>query len=226
MPRLEKYRPPNGSDLEMVVNYFWNVMLSEALYPGLAALEVTLRNSIHNALTAREGTDMWFRYLLLPRQLREFANTAATLDDRHRRDKLPPPTTDQLIAELTFGFWTTLLSQPYHQSLWAPNHADLVHAVFPQLRPTPNVRPFLQHHYNPLSVLRNRVMHHEPVFQRLQWEKRVIPINDLHRDILTAIGWISPSVLATVTTLDAFPQVFHSGRATIERDIKQQLGIP
>ena len=32
--RLERYRPDKGTDLEMVVNYFWNIELSKALYPG------------------------------------------------------------------------------------------------------------------------------------------------------------------------------------------------
>ncbi len=58
-PRLDKYRPSGGSDLDMVVTYFWNIALSEALYPGLAALEVSLRNGMYAAMTAREGTEWW-----------------------------------------------------------------------------------------------------------------------------------------------------------------------
>ena len=30
-PRLEAYRPTGGSDLDMVVNYFWNIDLAEAI---------------------------------------------------------------------------------------------------------------------------------------------------------------------------------------------------
>ena len=56
-PRLASYRPQGGSDLDMTIHYLWNVVLSEALFPSFAALEVTLRNSIHHALTAREGSD-------------------------------------------------------------------------------------------------------------------------------------------------------------------------
>jgi len=51
LPRLDKYRPVGGTDLDMAVNHFWNIAHFEALYPDLAVLEVTLRSSIHQALT-------------------------------------------------------------------------------------------------------------------------------------------------------------------------------
>lgn len=161
-PRLSKYRPQNGSDLEMAVNYFWNIELSEALYPGLAALEVTFRSSVREALTRREGTDMWFRSLLEPGQLREYANAYLRL---LKGLKGKHPTSGQIVAQLTFGFWTTLLSQPYNQSLWAPQRSALFRAVFPHFPPVPNNRHFGHQRYNDLRLLRNRVMHHEPILQ-------------------------------------------------------------
>ncbi len=160
-PRLAKYRPQNGSDFDTIANYFWNIQLSEALYPGLAVLEVTLRSSIHDALTAREGTDMWFRMLLEPGQLRGYAETHYMLYNRLRRKH---PTSGQIVAELTFGFWTTLLSQPYHQTLWAPGKSALIKNVFPHLPKTPSNRHFFHQRYNDLRMLRNRVMHHEPIW--------------------------------------------------------------
>lgn len=54
--RLENYRPLHGADLDMVVNYFLNIELSEALYPTLQAFEVALRNSVHRALSQHFGT--------------------------------------------------------------------------------------------------------------------------------------------------------------------------
>jgi hypothetical protein len=36
--RLEAHRPPGGSDLEMLTNYYWNVSLCKALYPAINAL--------------------------------------------------------------------------------------------------------------------------------------------------------------------------------------------
>jgi hypothetical protein len=45
--RLEAYRSPGGSDLEMLTNYFWNIDLVEALAPCMHAVELALRNSLH-----------------------------------------------------------------------------------------------------------------------------------------------------------------------------------
>lgn len=215
MPRLSKYRPQSGSDLETAVNYFWNIELSESLYPGLAALEVTLRSSIHDALTAREGADMWFRKLLEPGQLRGYAETHYTLFNRLKQK---PPTSGQIVAELTFGFWTTLLSQPYHQTLWAPQKSALVKVVFPHLPRIPNNRHFIHQRYNDLRMLRNRVMHHEPIWYRpnlsQEWE-----------GIIEAIGWISPTTRDSILLIDHFEDTYHNGKARVEADICQRFGI-
>src|SRR5919202_1807876 len=61
--RLESYRgEPITDDLTMIVNYLWNTALSEALYPSLQGLEVTLRKSLHGALSRRYGTPAWYDY--------------------------------------------------------------------------------------------------------------------------------------------------------------------
>jgi len=214
-PRLARYRPHDGSHFDAVTNYFWNIELSESLYPGLAALEVTLRNSIHNALTAREGTDMWFRMLLEPGQLKGYAETHYTLFNRLRQKH---PTSGQIVAELTFGFWTTIMSQPYHQTLWAPRKSALIKTVFPHLPKIPNNRHFIHQRYNDLRMLRNRVMHHEPIWYRQnlyqEWE-----------GIIEAIGWISPVTRDGTLLIDHFDDTFRNGKARIEADLRQRFDL-
>lgn len=215
-PRLSKYRPHNGTDLEMAVNYFWNIELSEALYPGFAALEVTLRSSVHEALTAREGTDMWFRTRLEPGQLRAYADAYLNL----LRDlKGQHPTSGQIVVQLPFGFWTTLLSQPYNQSLWAPQKSALFKAVFTHLPPVPNNRHFVHQRYNTLRLLRNRVMHHEPILFR----------HDLYKEwdgMIEAIGWINPTIRDSVLVIDRFDATFRHGKARIEAALRQRFNLP
>jgi hypothetical protein len=53
-----------------MVNYLWNVALSEALLQGLSAVEVGLRNSVHNTMTAHVGTDYWFQAILRPNEMK------------------------------------------------------------------------------------------------------------------------------------------------------------
>ena len=58
--RLDVYRQPRDADsLDAVARYLWNEALSEALYPTLAALEVGLRNNLHDELSALYGPS-WF----------------------------------------------------------------------------------------------------------------------------------------------------------------------
>lgn len=215
-PRLDTYRPAGGSDLDMAVTYFWNIALCEALYPTLATLEVTLRNAVHNAMSAREGTEWWYyrTNLLEPKQLREFASARMNLYFQNKRQ----PTAGQVVAELNFGFWTTILSQPYHQELWTPQHGALMKAVFPHLPPIPNNRHYVHQHFNEARKLRNRVFHHEPVWHRPT-------LRQDHAGMIRAIGWISPTVRESVALIDHFPDTFLHGWGRINTGLQHHFGI-
>lgn len=112
--RLESYRPPNGTDEQMLSNYFWNIALCEALYPGLNMLEISLRNAIHSSLTTEFGTDLWFDIpnLLKRWQPGEIAEARNTIANRGNQ-----VTADRIVAELKCGFWTTILSRDYHADI-------------------------------------------------------------------------------------------------------------
>jgi hypothetical protein len=60
--RLDAYRQRGSSsdDAELFAHYAWNMALSESLYTPLQCLEVSLRNSIHDAASAQFKTDAWF----------------------------------------------------------------------------------------------------------------------------------------------------------------------
>ena len=64
--RLAPYRQgnENSADLTCYARYLWNTALSESLYPALQGLEVTLRNSLHSAISAAIGSDDWFDRIL------------------------------------------------------------------------------------------------------------------------------------------------------------------
>jgi hypothetical protein len=212
--RLETYRPVGGGELEMLTNYFWNVELAESLVPCLHAVELALRNSIHAAMTNHHGTDLWFyqRGLLEPGQLVQFANGLREVARR------PAPLADRLVAELTFGFWVTLLSGPYDQRIWAPNNFALLATVFPNA--TGSSRDQIHQRFNRIRLLRNRVMHYEPI-----WDQQKINLFQRHVDIHEAIQWISPTLGRAILSIDKFQAVFN-GRAQVEARLKSRLGIP
>jgi len=209
--RLETYRPPNASDLEMVTNYFWNIDLAEALVPSLHAAELALRNSIHSALAAHFGTDMWFYQpkLLEGRELGDFARALMKVSRKG------PLTVDRIVSSLMLGFWVSMLNSPYEQKLWSANHYALVRTVFPNATGS---RKDISDRFVMIKDLRNRVFHLEAV-----WNDPNLLIK--HQHIHEAISWISPTLRQAIHAVDNFPGVFHE-RAQVHADLKQHLGLP
>ncbi|CAN0491642.1 unnamed protein product, partial [Phaeothamnion confervicola] len=109
------YRRDDASDLETRANSFWNIELSESLYPLLQAFGVTLRNSISTALSAHSQDPLWFDRpnVLLDWQAQSVA-AAKSMPDQHRRPHEP----GRLIAEWHFGFWHSMFNRPYEEILW------------------------------------------------------------------------------------------------------------
>jgi hypothetical protein len=66
---------------------------------------------------------------------------------------------DHVVAELSFGFWVSLLSKGYDQSLWVP----FLHQAFPNYH---GPRRQLHDWLYSVVLLRNRVMHHEHIYTR------------------------------------------------------------
>lgn len=210
--RLEAYRPAGGDDLAMLTNYFWNIDLAEALVPSLHAVELALRNSVHVALTNRYGTDMWFyeQGHLEPGQLSQFANALREIG------KKSPPRAGRLVAELTFGFWVTLLSAPYEQRIWQPDGYALLAAAFPQA--SDRSRKQIHDRFNAIRELRNRVFHHEAIWNRSNLQQE-------HADIHQAVQWISPTLHRAIHAVDDFPTAVNR-RAHVEARLKSYLGTP
>jgi hypothetical protein len=203
--RLEAYRPIGGSDLDLIANYLWNMALSEALYPVLQGLEVALRNSLHAAGASAFRNDLWFdTSTVLPLHKNERAAVNKAKDNLRRHRK--PITAGRLVAELNFGFWTNLFNSPYEQYLWAPPNLGLLDATFPHVPRSFRSRKKLQPRLDKIRRLRNRVFHHEPIWN--------LPnLYDQHVEMIETIEWISPTVRATIKLIDRFPQVYQQGCA-------------
>ncbi len=211
--RLESYRPKAGTDFAMITNYFFNVELSEALYPSLQAFEISLRNSVDTALGNNFSDPYWFDTPgLLPHwQQGEVSKARASLARSNK-----PQEPGRIVAALNFGFWHSLFNSPFEQVLWRPNKAALLVDVFPQLSRRDRNRQNVYQRINTVRKLRNRVMHFEPI-----WNRPGLP-ND-HRLILEAIRWISEDMFITLATYDRFESVFANGRQSLEQRILRQV---
>lgn len=223
-PRLVKYRPAGGSDLDMAVNYLWNMTLAEALHPSLSALEIGVRNGIPNAMTDQFGTDPWFHHPHFTGN----RNLGGEINRAINRLGGPAsrPAAGRIVAELHFSYWTTLLSGYYHRLLWNPNRAALLRTVFPHLTGSDFQRHLIHGRYNMIRIFRNRVMHHEPLLYGFTLPGQpTVALDTMHDDIVEAIGWVSPRLQTSLALIDRFPHVHTHGRATIAATLRQHLGI-
>jgi hypothetical protein len=116
--RLDAYRQRGTSndDAELFAHYAWNMALSERLYSPLQCLEVSLRNSIHDAASVQFKTDTWFDLpgILSQQEINKVQEAKNALIKSKK-----PLDAGRIIPELTFGFWTSLFDVRYEKNTLA-----------------------------------------------------------------------------------------------------------
>jgi hypothetical protein len=153
-------------------------------YLPLQGLEVALRNALHTSLTELyKGADWYERAKLDPYATQQIQKAKTEVDKLHGLVKPP-----HVVAELSFGFWVSLLGKSYHQSLWIP----ALHKSFTNGRPN---RKTVSKAFSHLRHFRNRIAHHEPIFDR--------QLIDDYRSIISALAWISSTKADWITHHDA-----------------------
>ena len=113
--RLASYGQDDAKEVIILSRYLFNSALSQALYPSLQSIEICLRNTIDHAVSEKYGTDWLFASSLFldQRECRRISNAKKSLMNAGL-----PETKGHLVAELSFGFWTSLLDRRYERSLW------------------------------------------------------------------------------------------------------------
>ena len=192
--RLGRYRASCGGDEARAARAYVNSMLlAEAMMPMLNVLEIALKNGIHRRLSGLYGRlDWWETWVGDPNfawQSREVVSVKAKL---HRRAE--PTTSDKIIAELAFGFWSSLFNVQFQSVLWK----DL-RLVFPRCPKPQRQRHTISSALNQVRDLRNRVFHHE----QLLW--LTPPLIDLHAKGIEVIGWLDPQLPPWLDQYDRLP---------------------
>ena len=197
-----------GGDLNSTIlgRYVWNIALSESLYPALNGLEISLRNSVHRALTDLLGNANWFDHVLTGYGRGKLVSVRKRLAQSGIE-----PSADQIVANCDFGLWTHLFHRSYEGSIWP----RLLRPIFPYAPRRRRTRNALYNALNDFRKLRNRISHYEPI-----WYWQDLPSR--HEQILEVIGWISPEKQSLVRLIDRFPAVHSEG---IERYRRLILGI-
>lgn len=160
--------------------------------------EITLRNRFHQVLSQHFQRLDWYDDAWLDQRDASKVLEAKQKIARHRLS----PTPGRVVAELTFGFWTSLLDVRYERSrvLW-PALAPKIFSNAPRkLRTRKDQSPYAAQ----LRTLRNRVFHHEPV-----WHWPNLPA--LVRESETWLLWLNPDIARLHSLLDRFHSIHAAG---------------
>lgn len=202
--RLASYRRTPDEELgQVLARYQYNVLLCESLYPTLHYLEVCLRNAIHDTLSTSYGT-RWFRIErnLRREEIAKIAEATESLRKQGKDDNDP----GRVIAELRFGFWTSLLDL-YYEKVW--HQGGRLRSVFPHISNELRTRKNFSTRLNQIRRLRNRVFHYEPI-----WHWR--DLADQHSQALEALAWLSKDARVVAESACRFKSVYGTTVPPIE----------
>lgn len=196
----ERHAPEWGC--EPVKLYLVGVELAASMQADLALVEICLRNTMHDQLTATYG-QRWFTDETLLDERSQAAVTKAWADAGSRHTDPPGKT----LARLPMGFWLHLLEtggyvgrppyrspRSYEELLWRP----ALHRAFPY---SSGRRVEVHRLAHLIYALRNRIAHHEPIIYgvRRPGVSRGAPEayrapRGLHDDVVRLVRMISPAV--------------------------------
>ena len=163
-PRLGRYIRTCGGDVPNALRlYQWNLEVSAAFFLPLQMLEVSLRNAVAEAIEAAYGPN-WTHsrsFMFSLSAPRKAFNSHQHLTKTAARQAVP----SKVIADLNFVFWQKMFVRSHDAALWQPH----LRTVFPCVesdRTVQQIRGAFHDDLETLRILRNRVAHHEPIFER------------------------------------------------------------
>ena len=178
-----------------VKHYQSNIKLTEAFYTSLSVLEVALRNALSRELKTMTGRDDWYAIFANTPGLTKLNKyiTQATKQIVGRHEQI---TTSKIIAELTLGFWVSLLNAEYERLLWK----DLRRA-FPYIPKKDRKRKNVSAPLNRFRSFRNRVFHNESIC----WNMK--KVQEIHDELLLVLEWINKDLPEWLKEIDRFENV-------------------
>ena len=120
-------------------------------------------------------------------------------DAKHKIQKKGKPVThDRIVSELTFGFWTSLLTPRYSQASF---QSKIIKTCFKCVPAAQRNIKNLQTRFDKIRILRNRVSHHERI---IHWKNLSIQ----HDELLESIKWLDNASYELACSCDKFPKVY------------------
>lgn len=166
--------------------YIKNLQLSNEFYIPLSILEISLRNSLNDFFNDRVGKDWLFDKEFIKPQLQIKIDTATKILKQQNK----AITQDNIIAELSFGFWIMLLKKPFQEYL---RYKDLK-VIFPNIVSEKDIK--VNRHYiftkvNKIRLFRNKVLHFDKIINKAEYE-------DIQEEIYLILKYFDESLYSFV----------------------------
>ena len=194
--RMERYFALYPYDEnKAILHYQSNLQLAETFYTSISVLEVALRNALNRELqTMTKREDWYYEFSNIPElsRLNKYIDQASK-QIVNRNEQITP---SKIVAELTLGFWVSLLNAEYERILWK----DLRRA-FPYIHKKERKRKNISAPLNRVRTFRNRVFHNEAICWNM---KRV---EEIHDELKTILSWINKDLPEWLDKMNRFDNV-------------------
>jgi hypothetical protein len=187
--RFSNYlKAARGDRVHAAKLYLYNARLAKACLFPLSMVEIVLRNALDRGLASRFGSN-WF-FCPRARELLPKACVDALVEVTRARKaadacELDAATRGQLIALMPFEFWCGLL-----RGLSKESGGAALASCFPRAADRADIAT-LTSLASKLSRFRNRVVHHEPIFEG-------VDLRQIDQDAITVIRIVCPDTAAWV----------------------------
>ena len=179
-PRLDSYRGYfHARTVEEAIGlYMWNTELSASFGTLISLFEVALRNQIHRAMSLHYSNGASSSIHWYDRTYGSLKPATKSKIDEVRHERVgrvkqlrnPPPSADEIVSRVSFGFWPGILSTIDRRV----NFADKIYpAIFPYHALSTTPLDWLDHAKRTaalafiyeINTFRNRLAHHEPLWK-------------------------------------------------------------
>lgn len=203
--RLKPYLVKHSNNRKKAIQHYKsNIKISEAFYSPIAILEVGLRNNIDYQLQKKYSIKEWFDHpgfikIISSFQL-ERIQEARTNILREKKSV----TSGKIIAELSFGFWTSLFDQRFERTLWKE-----LRFAFPRCPKNIRQRRTMSKKLNGIRKLRNRIFHHEPI----SWNFNAL--QNYRNEIYEGMDWLNSDLTTFFSDIFSLDKTLRKERANI-----------
>ncbi|WP_448204394.1 hypothetical protein [Azospirillum sp. sgz302134] len=198
--RISRYLTEARGNRQLAMRlYQWNADIGESLYWPLQTLEITCRNAIARVLEDKYGA-AWHMDGKFHRTLDDqaFGKLKEALNRQERKRGAGRVVADHVIADLSFGFWTSLMTRSYEVPFGWTSRLCI---AFPFI-PFGATRQTVSRPLDDARALRNRISHHEPLLG--------LRLTIKYREILDVLGWTCPETRWYVEQHSRFLEVWDS----------------